>query len=112
MDLPVLIENMKQSQTWTEGGLNAIILLEKPDKQIILTALHGGTRINSFQSNDSVSFQIIEGKVKFNTRKESVNLNQGQLLTLHEKVKYTLTTMEETVFLLTISNGILHPAKA
>ncbi len=108
IDLPVLIKNLKHSQTWAKGELNTIILLKNPDKQIILTALHEGTQINSFQSNDSVSFQIIEGKIKFHTQKESVDLNQGQLLTLHENIKYTVTTMEETVFLLTVSNGILN----
>ncbi len=109
IDLPVLIKNIKQSHSWARGELNAIILYKNPAKQIILTALHEGTKINSYQSNDSVSFQIIEGKIKFHTRKESVNLNQGQLMTLHENIKYTLTTLEETVFLLTVLNGIPHP---
>jgi quercetin dioxygenase-like cupin family protein len=106
-DLPTLIESMKHSQTWVKGELNAMILLKSPDKQIVLTALHEGTEIDSFQSNDSVSLQIIEGKLKFHTCKESVTLDKGQLLTLHEKIKYSLTTGEETVFLLTIANGTL-----
>ena len=104
-DLPALIETMKQSQTWAKGELNAMILLKSPDKQIVLTALHEGTEIKSFQSNDLITFQIIEGKVKFHTRKESVILDKGQLLTLHENIKYKLITKEETVFLLTIANG-------
>ncbi len=110
-DLPILIENMKHSHTWEKGELNAMILLKSPGKQIVLTALHEGTEINSFQSNDSITFQIIEGELKFHARKESVTLNKGQLLTLHENIKYSLTTMEETVFLLTIANGTLQPAE-
>lgn len=110
-DLPVLIEKMKHSHTWAKGELNAMILLNSPDKQIVLTALHEGTEINSFQSNDSVTFQIIEGKLMFQTRKESVTIDKGQLLTLRENINYRLTTMEETVFLLTIANGTLHQAK-
>ena len=88
-----------------------MILLESPGKQILLTTLHEGTEINFFQSNDSATFQVVEGKMEFRTRKESVNLNKGQLLTLHEKIKYSLTSTEDTVFLLTISNGILQPAE-
>ncbi len=110
-DLPALIEMMKNSHDWTNGELNAMILLKRPDKQIVLTALHEGTEIKSFQSNDSVTFQIIEGKLKLHTRKESVILDKGQLLTLQEKIKYSLTTREETVFLLTIANGTLQPAE-
>jgi len=111
-DLPALIETMKQSQAWAKGELNAMILLKSPDKQIVLTALHEGTEIKSFQSNDLITFQIIEGKVKFHTRKESVTVDKGQLLTLHKKIRYSLTTKEETVFLLTIATGSLQPAES
>jgi quercetin dioxygenase-like cupin family protein len=110
-DLPTLIETMKHSHSWAKGELNAMILLNSPEKQIVLTALHEGTEIKSFQSNDSITFQIIEGKLKFHARKESVTLNKGQLLTLHENIKYRLTTREETVLLLTIKNSTLQPAE-
>ena len=60
--------------------------------------MHEGTEILSYQSNDSVTFQIIEGKLKFHIRKDTVTLNKGQLLTLEENVKYWLTTDQETVF--------------
>jgi quercetin dioxygenase-like cupin family protein len=105
-DLPSLIMTMKQSYTWANGELNALILLKSPEKQIILTAIHEGTEIKSVQADDSVTFQIIEGKLKFHIRKDTVTLNEGQLMTLDEKIKYSLSTQEETVFLLTISNNI------
>jgi hypothetical protein len=104
-DLPSLVKKMKQSHSWAKGELNAMILLNSRDKQLVLTALHEGTEIESFQANDSITFQIIEGKLSFHTRKESVTLDKGQLLTLHEKIRYRLTSREETVFLLTIANG-------
>jgi quercetin dioxygenase-like cupin family protein len=110
-DLPALIESMKNSHAWTKGELNAMILLKSPERQIVLTTLHEGTEIESFQSNDSITFQIIEGKLRLHTPKESVTLQKGQLLTLHDNIKYSLTSREETVFLLTIANGILQPAE-
>jgi len=106
-DLPTLVEKIKVNQSWANGELNSMILLKTPDKQIMLTALHDRTEIQSFQSNESITFQIIEGKLTFRTPKESVTLDEGQLLTLHENVKYSLTTEEETVFLLTIANSDL-----
>ena len=105
LDLPSLIENMKHSFDWEKGELNAMILLKRPEKQIVLTALHEGTIIESFQANDSVTFQIIEGKLKFHTTKESVTLKRGQCLALHENIMYTLTSRKETVYLLTIVTG-------
>ena len=105
-NLPSLIATMKQSNTWAKGELNALILLKSPEKQIILTAVHVGTEIKSFQSNESITFQIIEGRLRFHIRKDILTLNEGQLMTLHENIKYRLTTQEETVFLLTISDSI------
>jgi quercetin dioxygenase-like cupin family protein len=109
-DLPSLIESMKQSYTWANGELNALVLLKSQDKQVILTAMHDGTEILSYQSNDSITFQIIEGKLQFHIRKDTVTLNKGQLLTLEEHVRYRLTTDQETVFLLTISTKSTGPA--
>ena len=106
-DLPALVDKMKHKQSWANGELNAMILLKTPNKQIVLTAMHDGTEIQSFQSNDSITFQIIEGQLMFHTREESVTLDEGQLLTLHENIKYSLTTKEETVLLLTIASGAL-----
>lgn len=106
-DLPNLVEKLKHTNKWEEGDLNSMILLKNPYKQIVLTALHEGTEIKSFQSNDSITFQIIEGRVMFHTRKHSATLNKGQLLTLHDNIKYKLITKEETVLLLTIANGCL-----
>ena len=110
-DLPGLIDNMKHSHSWAKGELISMILHNKPDKQVLLTALHERTEVDSFQSKDSISLQIIEGKLVFHYLRESVILNKGQILTLHENVEYGMTALEETVFLLTISNGTLKMAE-
>jgi quercetin dioxygenase-like cupin family protein len=109
-NLRSLIATMKQSRTWAKGELNAQILLNSPHRQIMLTALHEGTEVKFFQSNDSVTFQIIEGNLKFHIRGDTVILNEGEKITLDEKIKYRFTTRVETVFLLTISNGIANTA--
>lgn len=110
-DFPNLVEKMKHEQSWINGELNAMVLLKTPHKQIVLATLHSGTEIQSFQSNDSITFQIIEGKLAFHTRKKTVNLNKGQLLSLHENIKYSLTTEGETILLLIIANVALQLSK-
>ena len=110
-DLPVLVEMLKHSHSWANGELNAMILLKSPARKIVLTALHEGTEIVSFQSNDSITFKIIEGQLMFHTRKKTVTLDKGQLLTLQEKIRYCLIARKETMFLLTIANSILQPAE-
>ena len=109
-DLPSLIATIKQSNEWAKGELNALILLKDPNNQIILTAMHEGTEIESYQSNDSISLRIIEGKLRFHMRKDSVTLGKDQVMTIREHIKYRLTTREETIFLLTISNSLIEAA--
>jgi hypothetical protein len=106
-DLPKLIAGMKHKHNWAEEEPDSMILLNCLDKKVVLIVLHKGTGFRSFQSSESVTFQIIEGALAFHSRKESVILEKGQFLTLHEKIDYTLQTNEETVFLLTIANGDL-----
>jgi quercetin dioxygenase-like cupin family protein len=110
-DLPTLIEKLKNSHAWVNGEISSVILMRKSDKQMVLAALHADTEIKSFQSNDSVTFQIIEGKLKFRTRKESITLVKGQLLTLTENISYRLITEVETILLLTILNSVLQPVE-
>jgi len=102
-DLPGLIRNMKLSNAWARGDLNSMILLKNTERNVMLVALHEGTEIVSYQSNDSITFQIIEGKMEFNTSKTSAAIGMGQVLTLNDKVKYRLTTCEETVLLMSIA---------
>lgn len=110
LKLPGLIREMKHDCTWAQGELNAMVLLKSFQKQVVLIALHKGTEINSFQSNESVTIQIIEGKLRFHTRKESLMLENGQLIILNEKVAYRLSTKQDTVVLLTLTNNILQHA--
>lgn len=106
-DFPTLIGKMKSKNSWLKGDLDTMILLRTPAKQIVLAALHEGTRITSYQSAESITFQIIEGKMKFHLQRESLNLDEGQLLTLGEHQKYSMSTDRETVLLLTITTNVV-----
>ncbi len=105
-NLPELIEKLKTKHTWVKGELNAMVLFKSSETQIVLTALHSGTEIKSIQPDESITFQVIEGSLKFRTRKEMVTLEKGQLLTLQEKIKYSLKTQQETILLITIEYGL------
>ena len=102
-DLPDLIDKMKESNSWKRGEMTSKVLLNIPDRQIVLTALHEDTEIDSSQTSGSVTFRIVEGKVFFKSVKESALINKGQVLTLNEQIDYSLTAREETILLLTIN---------
>jgi len=107
-NLPPLIQQIKKDALWAQGELNAKILVKKPQKQIILIVLHQGTVIDSFQANDSITIQVIEGELVFQARKESITLDKDHLLMLHENIQYKMTGSKETAFLLTITSRTQH----
>ena len=104
INLVDLINNMKSSLVTSSNKLKSIILVNRSDNKTLITALLNKTEISSFQSDDSTTIQLLEGKLRLHTRKESVILDKGNFITITEKVKYQLTSLEETVFLLTIAN--------
>jgi len=103
-DFPNLIEKMKLTRTWENGELNSLVLLKTPDKQLILTAIHKNTEIKFNQENDKTIFQVIEGKLNFRTKEESINLEIGELITLRQNISYNISSAENSVFLITITN--------
>ena len=109
-EIKTLIRNIKHSRAWARGDQNAMFLVKHSGRQIVLAAFHPGTDIFSYQSNDSITFQIIEGSLKFNSRKASATIAMGQVLTLNGRVKYRLTTSEETVLLLSVAKNTLRRA--
>ena len=104
IDLSFIVDKMKHTNSWLKGELNSIVLLNTHEKQMVLTAVHKGTEITSFQKNDSLSVAIFDGEVNFHTVNESVILNKGQTMTLHDHIEYSLKTRKESVLLLTIAN--------
>ncbi len=101
-DIPAIIENLKNEQNWIRGELNFAILLKSPSVQVLLTIVHGGTEIVSYQANDSATYQVIKGSLILHIKNESIVLCEGELLTIDEKIKYSFDSIEETAFLLTL----------
>jgi quercetin dioxygenase-like cupin family protein len=103
--LGVMISHLKQEPSWEEGELKSAILLKSPSKKILLTVLHAGTVISSYQTDDSITFQVIEGILNLHFRNESFTLNKGEVLIMNEKLKYEINTLEDSAFLMILTSG-------
>ena len=103
--LTALTEKKDQKPTMFDGDLHSMILLNRPDKQIVQTTFKKGTEIFSFQSNELMILQVIRGKLSFHSHEGKVNLSPGEFLAVKEKKHYILTTGEETMFNITLFTG-------
>ena len=103
-NLPSLMKKIKHEDSWDKGQRNAITLLKSDSLSLVLIALRGGAEINFRQSDNSISLQLLKGKLEFQVEKDRIVLEQGHLITLHENIQHSLTAVNETIFLLTIGN--------
>jgi quercetin dioxygenase-like cupin family protein len=101
-DIPAIIEDLRHGENWISGEISTVLLLDSPSIKVLLTLLHEGTEVISYQANESITFQVLEGSLIIHIKNESIVLHEGELLTLDENIKYSFDTIEETAFLLTL----------
>lgn len=97
-----LVDGLKRNLLESRNNLNSIVLSNRQDKKTVLMAVNEAVEVESVQADDSVTIQLIEGKVRFKANKQLVVLMKGQLLKVSEKTPYSLTSIEQSVILLTI----------
>jgi len=105
IDLPLLIDQIKNEKAWEFSDRNAITILRTDRMRIVLIALHKGAYIMEHRTEDIMSLQILDGQMQFNSIMQSAELSKGQMITLHEGIPHSLLAIEEAVFLLTLTSS-------
>lgn len=106
IDLPQFIKQIKEETTWKESDRNAITVFKTNGLRIVLIALHKGAEMMRHIAEGIISVQVLEGKLQFNTDKQSVELNKEQMLALHECIPHSILALKETIFLLTLTTTL------
>ena len=106
IDLPSFIEKIKQESPWKDKDRNAITVFKTNGMRIVLIALHAGAEMKTHTVDGIISVQVIDGRMKFNADNQSVELNKGQMLTLHKGIQHSVLAVEETLFLLTLTTTL------
>jgi quercetin dioxygenase-like cupin family protein len=106
IDLLLFIKQIKQESTWEESDRNAITVFKTNGLRIVLIALHEGAEMVKHTANGLISVQVLEGRLQFTTDLQSVELNSGQMLALHERIPHSVLAIQETIFLLTLTTTL------
>lgn len=106
IDIPAFTEQLKQETSWRESDRNTITVFKTNGMRIVLIALHEGAEMVTHTADGIISVQVLEGKIKFTTDIKSVELSQGQMLALHERIPHSVLAIKETVFLLTLTTTL------
>ena len=103
IDLPSFMKQIKQEATWKNSDRNAITIFKSKAMRVVLIALHDGAVMKANKAIGIISAQVLEGRIAFTTASQTAELSKGQMLALHEGIPHSVTALEETTFLLTIS---------
>ncbi len=107
VNLPHFINQIKEEEAWKKNDRNAITLLKTSFLRIVLIALHKGAILKKHTVPQMLTVQVLEGKMKFITDVQTIELIAGDMIALYEGIAHTVVATEETVFLLTLT-GMHH----
>jgi len=104
IDIPAYTRQIKREETWLKNDRNSITVYKTSGLCIVLGALHKDAELPTHKAEGIMSVQIVEGMVEFMTDDMTAILRKGQMIALHKGVSYRATALEESVYMLTISD--------
>lgn len=105
IDLSKFSKQIKQEQAWINGDRNAITLFKSDGLRIVMIALHEGAEMKTHTAPGIISVQLLEGNILFRTAKQSSELIEGQMLTLHAGIAHSVLAKKESTFLLSLATS-------
>ncbi len=111
LDLPAILGNMKQEESWRTARRNAMTLVKQPIFRIVLVALQAGAEIGAHETEGPVTVHAIEGRLAIRVGADELALSAGQLLILRSGLRHSLHAQDDAAFLLTLTAETLHPAE-
>jgi len=106
IDLPAFVKQIREESTWKESDRNALTVFKTNGLRIVLIALHKHAEMPMHTADGIISVQVLEGQIQFNTEWRSVELSNGQMLALHERIPHSVLALKETIFLLTLTTSL------
>lgn len=110
-DVPALVERLRSDEAWRKEPLSSVTLSQTEMKRSVLVTLSQGTEIRSRQKVKMVIFQVFEGVVLFESRKDQVIIKSGQRFVFREKGRYKITAHEGSILLITLLSNRKQPAE-
>lgn len=101
-----LIQQLKEEVTWQNSDRNAMTIFKTNGFRIVLIALHEGAFMEEHVAEGMISVQVLEGSIKFSTKKVAKVLKKDDLIVLHKGLIHSVKAVKESVFLLTLTTSL------
>ena len=85
-----------------KANRNSITIFKSDSLSIVLIGLHENAELKNHPANGIISLQVLEGQVKYITEVQTIELQKGMMLALHQNIPH-LIALKETFCLLTVA---------
>ncbi|MBS1586238.1 MAG: hypothetical protein JSS82_11910 [Bacteroidetes bacterium] len=103
IDINEYISQIKDEEAYRKNDRNAITVFKTDNMRIILAAFHANASMPGNTTNGTISVQVLEGHIKINSGMGYLDLKAHQMAALHGEITYSISALEDSVFLLTVS---------
>ena len=101
-DLAREIEASEQQKPWP-SGVRAKTLFKRPDFRAVMICMEAGARMKEHHVDGTTSVQVLKGRLRYSAQGHDYDLRIASLITVGASIKHEVESVEESVFLLTIS---------
>jgi quercetin dioxygenase-like cupin family protein len=95
-----------------EAGRKTRMVVKYPEFRIALITMNAGSKWDDHRTSSRILVQVLRGQIRFCTPNNTFELCAGQLLALDPGVIHRVDALQESAFLLTLSDAASRPAPA
>ncbi len=96
------IADSEQQKPWP-SGIHARTLFKKQDFRVVLISMETAARLKEHHVDGTSSVQVLKGHIRYSAHGQAYELQTGSLITVGASIKHEVESLDESVFLLTIS---------
>lgn len=102
-DIESLLKEIKLEKAWDRDGHFAKTLVKYPAFRIVLIAMKKGKSIPNHKTDGEISIQVLQGHIRLQVARRVVDVAMGNLVALEKNLPHDVEAIEESAFLLSIS---------
>ena len=101
-DLDREIQQLRSEERW-QSGHTAKTLAKYSNFRVVLVVMKAGGRLEKHRTEEQISIQTLDGRIRLITAERSVELTASQMLLLEHDISHDVEGLADSAFLLTIA---------
>lgn len=97
------LDLLRGSDTWGAGGRHAKTLIKDDGLRVVLIALRAGARLEEHHAPGRITIQTLSGELSVRAAGQTVDLAEGDILSLGPAIPHDVAARVDSAILLTIA---------